>query len=583
MDESNPENQPASQDDDAPTTINQSPQENPAETAPAAIEPTTVTPSQSDETMSDTPESDSSEPEEPAAPAQPTVQQPDSGKKPWLVWLLLLIIIAALAAGGWLYYQHRQKALKAANAANQSKDIPLLKIGFLQADFGNLYPDIGPSDYSFSINDQMFEGLVRYENKTKIVPDLASNWTNPDSKTWVFTVKSGIKFHDGHTLTANDVKYSIDKIIASKSELASTFASTIASVDVSGNTVKITTTDPDPTLLNKLTFLYVIDANAPKGAEPSLAGTGPYEIKPGTQPTSKSVQMVAFDGYHGGRPTTREVSFNAEATTDNLVTGLKNHKYDLVGYILPSAASKVPNASHFTTALSDVDFVGFNTIKPGPLQNKLVREAIRYAINAKAIGQSRGSQVTPLSQMIPPSIPGYNPAIKVYQQDIAKAKQLLAQAGYSNGLTLSFSTSSGTPQELAEVTKELKAVGITLTIDNHKDFNEFVDYFTSGKAEMFTVDYSSDTLDGLDIYTTTLQSSNYNNPKLTALFDQASTTVDPAKRLKLLQDAAVIIDQDIPAVPISTEQDLWLMDKNYSIQQDLPSSYLPAYIYKVHQ
>ena len=100
---------------------------------------------------------------------------------------------------------------------------------------------------------------------------------------------------------------------------------------------------------------------------------------------------------------------------------------------------------------------------------------------------------------------------------------------------------------------------------------------------MFDIDYSSDTLDGLDIYTTTLPSANYNNPKVTDLLNQASTTVDPAKRLKLLQDAAVIIDQDVPVIPLYSVSDVWLTDKNYVMQQDMPSSLLSVYFSKVQQ
>jgi ABC-type transport system substrate-binding protein len=519
----------------------------------------------------------------PPTPAQVVTSngKPGRGKR-WLKGLFIIILLAALAAGGWFAYNQYVKKKPVAPAVTHSKDIPLLRVGILQADFGNLYPNISSNDYGFTTNMQMFEGLVRYENKSKIVPDLATNWTNPDNKTWIFTIAKGIKFHDGNTMTASDVKYSIDTVKASKSDFAQTNADTIASVDViNDNQVKITTTDPDPTLLNKLTFLYVIDANLPKGDEPSMAGTGPYQIKPGTKPTDKSVQMVAFNGYHYGRPTTKALSFGTEADTNSLVKAYKANTYDIVGYVPLSATKQAPNAKHFVTTASDVDFLGFNTVKPGPLQNKLVREAIRYAVDANAIGKARGSDIMPLSQLIPETIPGYNPSITPYKQDIDKAKKLLAQAGYPNGLTIRFSTSTDAGST-TEVTNELKKVGITLKQDKHTDFDEFISYFSSGKAELFTIDYSSDTLDGLDIYNTTLQSANYNNPKLTSLLKQASTETNPAKRLKLLQDAAVIIDQDVAIVPLSTENDLWFMNKDYAIKQDTPSGYLPVYFYKTH-
>jgi peptide/nickel transport system substrate-binding protein len=512
-------------------------------------------------------------------PSQVVTSQHGGGKKRWLKAFLLLIIIALLAAGGWLAYQKHHNKVKA--PAAQSKDIPILKIGILNADYGNLYPDMSDSEYATLVNAQMFEGLVRYEDKSKIVPNLATDWTNPDDKTWLFTVKSGIKFHDGHTLAASDVKYSIDAVIASNSQFSQAFAATIASVDVVGeNQVKITTKDPDPTLLNKLTALYVIDANLPKGDDPSQAGTGPYEIKPGTVPTNTNLQMVTAGNYHGKPPTTKALVFGNADTVDGLLKAFQTHQFNIVGPIPPGKTAA--GATKFVATEPNVDFIGFNTVKPGPLQNKLVREAIRYAVNPGAVGKARGNEVTPRSQMIPESSPGYNAAIMPYKQDINKAKQLLTQAGYPNGVTIRLSTAQN-PEATTELVNELKKAGITATVDNHNDFDEFIDYFTSGQAEMFTVDYTSETLDGLDVYNSTLQSTNYNNPKLNDVLNQAKTTVDPAKRLKLLQQAATIIDQDVAVVPLNSEENVWLMDENYAIKQDTPSSLISVYFSNVHR
>lgn len=565
--------------------------------APASVQPSEAVDDEPDTFTPPTPgQVITSEPEQPAQgePARPeTIQPPGAevptspnppppgGGKRWLKVLICLVILALIAVGGWFAYNKYYKKSSTVSTT-QSKDIPLLKIGTYQAGYGTLYPKMGNNEYSYMTNSQMFEGLVRFENKSKIVPDLASNWTNPDDNTWVFTIAKGVKFHDGHTLTAKDVKYSLDSLIASNSAIAQTFADTIKSVDLVGtDQVKITTAVPDPVLLNKVNYLYVIDANLPKGDEPSQAGTGPYEIKPGTTPTDTNVQMVAFNNYHGGRPTTQALDFGGINNAASLLKAFKAHQYNIIGPV-PLSDKNAAGATQFNVTEADTAFIGLNTVQPGPLQNKLVRQAIRYTVNPVALGKADDKAVTPASQLVPPSIPGYNPEITPYKQDIAKAKQLLAQAGYPNGLTLRLS-SSASRAWLSEFTNELKQAGITVTADNHTDFNEFIDYFTGGKAQMYDVDYSSDTLDGLDIYTTTLPSANYSNPKVTDLLNQAGTTVDPAKRLKLLQDAATIIDQDVPVVPLYSVSDVWLMDKNYVIRQDMPSSLLSAYFSKVHQ
>ena len=143
------------------------------------------------------------------------------GKKRGLKILIIIIILALLAAGGWYAYNKYIKKGPVSKPVVANKDIPQLKIGLLQADFGDLYPKSSLNEYNYIINTQMFEGLVRYEDKSKIVPNLASTWSNPDDKTWLFTIKDGIKFHDGHTLAASDVKYSLDQMISdSKSDFS---------------------------------------------------------------------------------------------------------------------------------------------------------------------------------------------------------------------------------------------------------------------------------------------------------------------------------------------------------------------------
>jgi peptide/nickel transport system substrate-binding protein len=514
-------------------------------------------------------------------PQMVTSHHGGGGKGRWIKAFLLLLIIALLAVGGYFAYQKNHKTSKVVTPA-QSKDIPLLRIGIKQADYGGIYPNITDNDYSISVNSQMFEGLVRYQDRSKIAPDLASTWTNPDNNTWLFTIKKGIKFHDGHTLQPSDVKYSLDNMVTGTSDFAQTFAATIASVELVGtDQVKITTKAPDPTLLNKLTLLYVVDANTPKGDEPSQAGTGPYEIKPGTTPTGSSVQMTAFDGYHDGRPTTGALAFSSVADNPTLIKDFNAGQYDIAGTLSPGTASQAKNATVFNVSEADSDYLAFNTIQPSPVQNKLVREAIRYAVNAAAIGKANGQNLTQESQLVPPSIPGYDPAITPYKQNIDKAKQLLAQAGYPNGVTITLSTSSAIAPEATEITNELKQVGITVTLDQHTDFDEYINYFTAGKAEMYVIDYASDTLDAADIYQSTLLSANYNNPKVNDLLAQANTTLNPATRLKLLQQIAVLVDQDVPVVPLGTTADTWVMNKNYDIQQDSTSGYLPVYFYTV--
>lgn len=513
--------------------------------------------------------------------AQPTVSSPPpQSEKKWLKWLIVFIVIVVLAVGGWLIYKQLTKNDEGSSSV-QSKDIQQLSVGISSADYGELYPNMAPNSYSYLVNGQMFEGLVRYEEKSKIVPLLATDWTNPDDTTWVFNLKENVSFHNGNTMTAKDVKYSIDTVKASESDFAGIFTSTIESVEVvNDNQVQIKTSSPDPALLNRLTFLYIIDSNAPEGSESSMAGTGPYHVRPEVEPTKTNVDMIAFEKYHGPAPTTKAVKFGSEATTKDLLAAFREGKYNIIGNIPVNETKGIESTHRFISSEPDVAFIGLNSIAPGPLQNKSVREAIRYAVDPVKLAEAEGDKVTPLSQLIPDSIPGHNSAIQPYERNVEKAKQLLAQAGYENGVTLNFYHVAN--NELAdELTKQLKEANITLQVHAMGDFDQFINQFNNGRAEMYYVIYASDILDGLDVYNTLLSPANYSNSELTEVLEQADAATNPAERLKLLQDAAVIIDREVAVVPLSKQDGIWLTDRDYDMVQDLPSSFLSVYFSKV--
>jgi peptide/nickel transport system substrate-binding protein len=512
----------------------------------------------------------------------PTTTSTKSGSRKYMRGAVLILVLVLIAGGAFAYFAHKhhQKEVKAAQASL----IQHLTVGIEAGDLGTtFYPNAGNSAGSSLLYSQVFDGLVQYENQNQIVPDLASGWTTPNNTTWLFTIKNGIKFHDGHTLTASDVTYSLNllKSKGNNNDYAENFVTTLKSVQtVNSNMVKIVTSQPDPVLLNKLAFLYVVDPNLPKGDNPSMAGTGPYELKPGTNLTNSKVQLVAYNGFHGGQVDTKAVTIDNVPSYSQLLSGFKNHEYNIVGQV-PSSESKQPNSYTFDEQDDSVDFLAFNTTT-GPLSNKLVREAIQDAINPVTMAQEgSGAKVIAINQLIPPSIPGYNPAIKANSQNLAQARQLLAEAGYSKGLTLNLVTSTDTSNN-KPLTEQLAQVGITLTTTVLPSLNDLVNAYLAGENQITLLAYSSSTLDGADVLGSTLIPANYSNTQLYNLINQATTTIDPASRLKLLQQAETIVSANVPVVPLYYNDNIYLMDKPYVLHQDLPALYISVYFNKVH-
>lgn len=508
--------------------------------------------------------------------------KPKKNRKKLVLLLLLLILLAAGAFAAWKLSDN----LNEQTGQQVSKDIGNLRVGLTDSEIGDdLYPKMKLTSYSFMINAQIFEGLVRYEDRSKIAPLLATDWSNPDAETWVFNLKPGVKFHNGSTMDARDVKYSIEKIKKENSDIGPIFANTIKTVEVvNEGTVKIVTDGPDPVLLNRLTFLHIIDDQAPKNAEPSLAGTGPFQVKAGTKYTDKELHLVASDSYHGDKSHVGSVDFNVEADEAALAEAFSAGKYDIAGSFSDASAEKLTTGFEFLSREPEVAFIGMNTLKQGPLKKKEVRQAVRHAVDVQALTDALGYKADPKSQLIPEEIPGHNPSITPYPHDPKKAKDLLAKAGYPDGITLTFHHAASNPKALEnELTRQFKEAGINLKFEyRDADFDDFITDIDEGKIEIYLVSYVSDILDGVDILSSVPVNPNvYQDAKFRELVDQAQTTLDAPERLRLLQEASKIVDDDVVVAPLYGRARIWKLSQDFDIKQDLPSADLSVYLSRV--
>jgi peptide/nickel transport system substrate-binding protein len=565
--------------------------------APQAPEPapdtTPGTPDTPDNGTPGTPETPSNlpPPEPPAdtadnpAPPVPVSGSGGShkGRRTGLIILLLLVVVAAVAAA-YVVKTHETKPVTVLK-----RDIPYLTFSSdTTANLTQLYPtETVDTDTSNELNPQLFEGLVQYQQTTKIAPLLATSWSNPNDTTWVFNLHKGVKFHSGKMMTATDVKYSLDYAVAHQSDNGTntnlTLASTIKQVDVvNPYQVKITTTGPDPVLLNRLAYLFVLDSKAKIG-NPN-AGTGPYIVKPGTTPTADTLDLTAFNNYWGGHIYTRAVHIHLVTDANQLAADTAKGQFDIAGDFTKEQLGKIKNYRPITIHDLGITFLGLNTEKAGsPLQSLAARQAITYALNIPAILKAGNLSGTQAGQLVPPAIPGHDPSIHDTLYDPAKAKQLLSTVPNAAApLTLSYPT--GDEGQLGEIAKDLNAVGFNVKLSGVKDIGDLVNLGLGGQTDMFYVTYSSTTLDGLDILNSILvDNKEYDSPTIDKLADQASSTLDPAARITLLQKIARQVAADVPDVPLYTQTRTVALTKPYNVQVDIPSVTPGIYFRQIYQ
>jgi ABC-type transport system substrate-binding protein len=208
-----------------------------------------------------------------------------------------------------------------------------------------------------------------------------------------------------------------------------------------------------------------------------------------------------------------------------------------------------------------------------------VRQASSLALDRSKLVKMSGGEV--INQLIPPTIPGYNPNITVPKQDVAKAKSLLATAGYPNGFTVELTYTQVREALISQVISQLADVGIKIKSNVPTSDDDFYDTALAAKTDIFYIGYSSDYLDGADVLGSTLNSPNYKNQKLFDEIDALATEIDGSVRLKTLQNLSKQAADDYAMIPLFAPVQSSVVRPNFNLKLDTPNSLTGIYFYKV--
>lgn len=486
-----------------------------------------------------------------------------------------------LSLVAWIYARHLNIAF-----GSKNKDINIISAAVFEGDMSQFAPKLNNDDSSLYLNRQMFEGLVRFEDKTKVTPWLAMSWNNPDESTWIFNLKQGVKFHTGNTMSAKDVVYSYDQL-KQNSGFSYVF-STIKSVEAVGNDkVKITTKSADPILINRMADMFIIDATADGKADP-VYGTGPYTIKPGTIASKDHINLVAFVDYHGGHIYTHELQVRVYSGEDTAGTalGFLKGNLNLIGFV-PSGVAATAKTLRFTINSKDdpsVYMLQLNSLKPGsPLANLKIRQAIYQTIDVpsllEAIGRNETGSIA--DQVLSPLIPGYNPDIKRPARDLVAARQLIKDAGYPNGTAFTLTVYSAAKAAGQEIARQLEEIGIHVKLDVREDVTQLESDQQAGNLEADYFAEGSSIVDASDVFQAIADGQNYRNSNVDNLMKRADSTFEPQLRLSYLQQISKQLADDVAVIPLYTNRLQWITDKSYIMPQDELSNGFGVYLNKV--
>lgn len=408
----------------------------------------------------------------------------------------------------------------------------------------------------------VIEPLVEWSwSKKQIVPILAESWSNPDNNTWLFKLKKGIKFHDGSEFTAADVAHSYTRI---QKDVDSKQGSSIAHVDVieavDPYTVRLHTKTPDAALLFRLAQRFITNKAAydrlgGAKADRLALGTGPYKFKDWVRGQWFVLEKNPGYAHSDHKPTVDEIVFRNIPEAEVAITSLLNREVDIISNVPPESASRVTGRARIESVRTiNIMFLGMHTSVP-QFKNKLARQAVNYAIDRDALTKAvLKGDAYPMHAPVGPDQYGYSPEVgPKYTYDPAKAKQLLAQAGYANGFEVDFLVPLGQYNKIKDVAEAiggmLKAVGIQAKLRTQDQDSGFA-AIRDGKVGMYIFGRGAviDPSEYLHQYfrTGVTKRLEFSNPNVDAALDAEQASFDPAQRVKLLQKAMSLLMEEAP-------------------------------------
>lgn len=488
---------------------------------------------------------------------------------------------------------------------SSASDIPTLDIHSQNNGLGN------------GVHQAIYESLVVYDSKTfKIEPQLATEWKQISPTQTRFTLRQGVKFSDGTPLTAEDVKFSIERAM-SKTSNYHVFAQGIEKVEAPNpGTVDIFTKTPNPVLLNQLTDLRVMskawaekhNSVAPKDiktpeeshAHRNAMGSGPFMVKewrpdqklvlvenpnwwgkqtPGAKPgnvTEIVYTPVKAEATRMAALLSGAVDFVLDPSTQDLERVRRNPELKVIEG--PENRTIFFGMDQFRDELPGSSVKGKN-----PLKDKRVRQALYQAIDINAIHKvtMRGlSQNT--GTLIAPSIHGWTKkADQRYPYDLAAAKKLLADAGYPNGFEVDFACPNNRYINDERLCQSVTAMWAKIGVKAKLRTLPLVTYFPMVKrneASIYLLGWSAPTFDALYSLQSLVRTKDpnggadgnynegrYSNPDIDKLVDQIKVETDPAKRDALIEQALILEHQDISHLPLHNQIIPWAARKNIDI------------------
>ena len=476
-----------------------------------------------------------------------------------------------------------------------------LRIG-LSADVTTLDPHFVAAAPNLTVQQHIFDGLVRIDERGRVTPGIATSWTTPDPLTWELKIRPGVRFHDGSELTLEDIVFSLERPLGIKGSPGgfATYVRPIVSKQiVDKTTLRLKTATPYGPLLQDLALVLIVSKKTATGADSAdfdsgkaAIGTGPFKLTKFAR--GDRVALVRHDAYWGGKSewdaVTLRILANDPTRTAALLSGdldaIENVPTADLARFRKSAAHRLAQTTSWRTILIHLD--QSRTPPPGvtdkagkplagnPFKDPRVRHALSRSINRQALAERvMEGLALPAGNVVSPSVIGHDPAVKPEPYDPESAKKLLAEAGYANGFTITLATPNNryiNDEQVAQAVAQMfSRVGVTTKVDAMP----IAAYFGKARNQEFGVallGWGSLAADlalrslaltpNADKGYGTWNWARYSDPALDKLVEQSLSTVDAAKREATARAASAHAAREAVFIPLHYQIVTWAMKRS---------------------
>lgn len=501
-------------------------------------------------------------------------------KKQLLSGVMALLLSASLCAcGGSKTAEGTSEAAgesseaETSNTLSEGTPVPGGSVVYgMTQDLASLDPHVDTDAGTRDVVFNLYEGLVKPTSDGGFIPAVASDYIiSDDAKTYTFTLRDGITFHDGTPVTIEDVKYSIDRYAEIQGE-SSAFSSLVDSVEVQDDkTLVVNLKESYSEFLPMMTIAIIPQSNEDPAGNP--IGTGPFKYVSYTP--GQNLELEKYDGYwQEGVPSLDSVEFKFIADVDTAFVELQAGTIDILKYLTAAQAETLGDEDYNIVqgSMNLVHAMYLNSAYE-PLSKTEVRQALCYAVDRDAINNFifGGKSHIIGSHMIPAMSKYYEPeAETVYSYDPEKAKELLADAGYADGFDLEITVPSSYSQHVDSaqiIADELSQVGINVTLNQVEWSTWLQDVYKGGNFQATVIGFDGTLApsDWLKKYVTDDAKNfmHYSNTEYDDVFNTAYTTVDDDVKVENYKKAQMILAEDAAAVYIEDPANLVAVSKKF--------------------